>query len=267
MLIKDRDASEGNIKQLQNQLSLNLSPRKKFLIERELKNLKPGEDGGKNASHFINFYCADSRNWAIIHDLKLEHNGFAAQIDHLLINQFLDIYLFESKNYTYSLKITADGDFMVFDGRQYQSVESPLEENEKRIQVLRNVLIENNIIPRRMGIPFKPLIKPFVLVSQTSNVLRPPVSIYDTSSVISADFLIRTLLKQVERIKRLYIRLKRLPKAIKSDTLSDVAGKLASMNKPNMVDYQRIFDPDEIGETPGICIPEKDDAGFCDYAI
>ena len=65
MLIKDRDAKQEAVEQLRDLLALNLSPRKKFLIERELKNLSPGEDGGKNASHFINFYCADSRNWAI----------------------------------------------------------------------------------------------------------------------------------------------------------------------------------------------------------
>ncbi len=267
MLIKDRDTSEGVIEQLRDLLSLNLSSRKKFLIERELKNLSPGEDGGKNASHFINFYCADSRNWAIIHDLKIENNGFATHIDHLLINQFLDIYLFESKNYTYSLKITADGEFLVFDGLQYQSVESPLEENEKRIQVLRKVLIENKIIPKRMGIPFRPLIKSYVLVSPKSNVLRPPVSIYDTSSVITAAFLIKKLLKQVERIKRIYLKLKRLPKAIKSDTLADVAGKLASMNKPNLIDYQRLFCPDDIGETPIMRRSDKDAAIYRDYAI
>ena len=267
MLIKDRDAKEGAIEQLRALLSLNLSPRKKFLIERELKNLNPGEDGGKNASHFINFYCADSSNWAIIHDLRIENNGFATHIDHLLINQFLDIYLFESKNYTYSLKITADGEFLVFDGLQYQSVESPLEENEKRIQVLKKVLIENKIIPKRMGIPFRPLIRPFVLVSPKSNVLRPPVSIYDTSSIITADFLIKKLLKQVERIKRIYLKLKRLPKAIKSDTLVDVAGKLASMNKPNLIDYQRLFCPDDIEETPNMRSSDKDAAIYCDYTI
>jgi hypothetical protein len=114
MLIKDRDPRNEGIEQLRNLLSLNLNSRKRFLIERELKTLNPGVDGGKSASHFINFYCADSPNWAVIHDLKLEHNGLATHIDHLLINQFLDIYLFESKNYTYSLKITAGGEFLVF---------------------------------------------------------------------------------------------------------------------------------------------------------
>ena len=267
MLIKDRDAKKGDVEQLRNLLSLNLNPRKRFLIERELKNLSPGEDGGKNAAHFINFYCADSRNWAVIHDLKIDHNGFATHIDHLLINQFLDIYLFESKNYTYSLKIKDDGEFLVFDGRQYQSVESPLDENEKRIQVLSKVLIENKLIPKRMGIPFRPQIKPFVLVSPRSNVLRPPATIYDTSSVIRADFLIKKFLEQVERIKRLYLKLKRLPKAIKSDTLADVAGKLASMNKPNRIDYQRLFCPDDCEETSDIRGSQKDPALYCDYAI
>ncbi len=267
MLIKDRDSKEGAIEQLRGLQSLNLSPKKKFLIERELKNLSPGSDGGKNASHLINFYCADSRNWAVIHDLKIENNGLATQIDHLLINQFLDIYLFESKNYPYSLKITADGEFLVFDGRQYQSVESPLEENAKRIQVLRKVLIENKIIPKRMGISRRPLIKPYVLVSPNSNVLRPPVSIYDASSVITVDFLITKFLQQVERIKRIYLRLKRLPKAIKPDTLANLAGKLASMNKPNPIDYQRLFGPDEVEETPNMRSSEKDAAICCDYAI
>ena len=267
MLIKDRDSQQGAIEQLKGLLSLNLSPQKKFLIERELKILNPSEDGGKNASHFINFYCADSLNWAVIHDLKIENNGLATQIDHLLINQFLDIYLLESKNYPYSLKITANGEFLVFDGCRYQSVESPLEENEKRIRVLRKVLIDNKIIPHRMGISRSPLIKPYVLVSPKSNVLRPPVSIYDTSSVISVDYLITKFLQQVERIKRIYLRLKRLPKAIKSDTLAEFAGKLASMNKPNQIDYQRLFGPDDVEQPPNMPSRDKDAAIYCDYAI
>ena len=267
MLIKDRDVKEGAINQLRELQYLNLSPRKKFLIERELKNLSPGEDGGKNASHFINFYCAESRNWAVIHDLRVEYDGLTTQIDHLLINQYYDIFLFDSKNYTYSLKITADGGFLVFDGRQYQSVDSPLEENENRIQVLRNVLIENRIVPKRMGITCKPRIESFVLVSPRSNILRPPVSIYDTSSVITADFLIQKLLQQLRRIKRICQKIKRLPRAIKPDTLSEFAGKLASMNQSTPVNYEKIFCPDHCGSAPGMPEPKKDPAISCDYAI
>jgi hypothetical protein len=267
MLIKDRDAKEGVINQLNDLLHLSLSPRKKFLIERELNNLNPGVDGGKNASHFLNFYCAESPNWAVIHDLKIDYEGYTTRIDHLLINQYIDIYLFDSKNYTYNVKIKADGGFLVFDGRQYQSVESPLEENEKRIRALRNVLIDNKIVPKRMGFTYKPRIESFVLASPGSNILRPPVSIYDTSSVITVDFLIKKLLQQLKRIKRIYQKLRRLPNAIKTDTLAELAGKLASMNQSDPVNYQQLFGVDDIGDTPNMPGPKKDSTSYCDYAI
>ncbi len=268
MLIKDRDSHEGAVEQLRGLLSLNLSPRKKFLIERELKSLCPGEDGGKNASHLINFYCTDSPDWAVIHDLKIENNGFSTHIDHILIDRFLDIYVFESKNYTYSLKITADGEFLIFDGRHYQPVESPLEENETRIKVLKKVLRENKIFPRRMGIPRRPKIKSFVLLSHRSNVLRPPASICDTSSIVTADYLTEKMLRQAERIKRIYVSLKSLPKAFKPDTLKRVASKLASVNQPGSVDYHQVFAPQDACEdiTSGGCTP-PDAAAYCDYAI
>ncbi|UCD81837.1 MAG: hypothetical protein JSW26_10550, partial [Desulfobacterales bacterium] len=140
-------------------------------------------------------------------------------------------------------------EFLVFDGYKYQSVESPIEENQKRIQTLRKALAENKIIPRRMGISFRPKIQSYVLVSPGANVLRPPPSTYDTSSIVTADYLTQTLLKQVERIKRFYQKLKRLPKAFDTDTLEKAAGKLASLNAPNPIDYRRLFCPEENWET------------------
>jgi hypothetical protein len=63
------------------------------------------------------------------------------------------------------------------------------------------------------------------------------------------------------------LKLKRLPQAIQSDTLAEVAGKLASMNQPSLIDYQRLFGPDEIGEVPIISGPHRDAAIHCDFAI
>jgi hypothetical protein len=267
MLIKDRDGREGAVEQLRDLLSLNLSPRIKFLIERELKNISPGDDGGKNAAHFINFYCAGSRNWAIIHDLKIENNGSSTQIDHILINQFFDIYLIESKNYTYSLKITADGEFLVFDGRKYQPVDSPIKENQKRIQALRKALTDNKIIPKRMGIPVRPNLKSYVLVSPGSNVLRPPQSVYDTSSIVTSDYLTQTLLKQVERIKRFYQKVRRLPKAVNSETLEKTAAKLASLNAPISIDYRRLFRLEDNCQTPTLNRADGDNPVCSDFVI
>jgi hypothetical protein len=267
MLIKDRDSRDEAIEQLRGLLSLNMSSQKKFLIERELRNIRPGDEGGKNAAHFINFYCADSPNWAIIHDLKIENNGSSAQIDHILINQFFDIFLIESKNYTYSLKITADGDFLVFDGCKYQTIDSPIEENRQRIQALKNALIEYKILPKRLGIAVRPRIVPFVLVSPAVNVLRPPKSVYDTSSIITADNFTQLLLKKVERIKRFYQKMKRLPKAFNTVALEKAAKKLASLNAPGMIDYERLFCPEETREMPAVSCCDEKPPVYGDFAI
>jgi hypothetical protein len=45
----------------------------------------------------------------VIHDLRIEHRGRVAQIDHLLINRVLDIFVLESKNYYYGVKISEEG--------------------------------------------------------------------------------------------------------------------------------------------------------------
>jgi hypothetical protein len=240
MLIKDRTPVDGAVETLKDLISTNLSTQKKFRVERELKQLNLRENGGQNPTNFINFYCADSRKWAIIHDLRIQINGVAAHIDHILINRFFDVYLLESSNYSYSLKITADGEFLVFDGRQYQSVDSPLEENKKRIQVVEEILHENKkIIPKRLGLPIRPKIESYVLVSSASKVVRPPKWIYDTTAVISADYLTKTLLKEFSKAKRFLERIMRLPKAFNADTVAKAAGEIAALHQPNPIDYRR----------------------------
>ncbi len=267
MIIKDRDPAEKAVAQLKDLLSLDLSSTKRFLIERELKRLMPNGNGGKTASHFINFYCGDCPDWAIIHDLKIESNGFATHIDHILINKFLDIHLFESRSYNDNIKITADGEFLVFDGHHYQSVNSPLDENQKRTEVLVDLLTENKILPRRLGIPLKPKISAYVLVSPGANIIRPPETVYDTSSVITADYLTKTLLRQLKRLKRAFERMKRLPKAFKTDTLAKVAAKLAAMNKPSLIDYRRIFCLEDIDIVHASGASSQETDATCDYAI
>lgn len=267
MLIKDRDPCENAIAQLTDLLSLDIGAAKKFLIERELKRLNPQGNGSHSPSHFINFYCEECPDWAIIHDLKIESNGFAAHIDHLLINKYLDIHLFESRNYNDNIKITADGEFLVYDGRRYQPVNSPIVENEKRTDVLADLLVENKILPGKLGIAPKPRISSYVLVHPAINVLRPPEAVYDTSSVVSADYLTKTLLKQLRRIKKTFERIKRLPRAFKAQTLAKAASRLAALNKPNLVDYRRIFCLEDISIARGTGTTASNAGATCDYTI
>jgi len=149
MLIKKRDSKQAEIKELTTLLSEPLPENKKFLIERELRCIQSGDQGEKDAAYFIDFHFASSKNWAVIHDLRLEHQGRVAQIDHLLINRFFNIYVLESKNYAYGVKVTDTGEFLVYYKTRYFSIESPIEQNKRHLIILEQSFKQYDVMPKR----------------------------------------------------------------------------------------------------------------------
>ena len=210
MLIKEKELIEEEIYQLNDLLKLELNLYQKFLIERELQILQSGLNGELNSTHFLNFYYQDNPDWAVIHDLSVENNGDAARIDHILINRRFNFYVIESKNFSYGLKITPDGEFLVHDGHRYQNVDSPIEENQKQKDVLSKVLIGNKILPRRIAMASKPKIESYVLVSPMSEVVRPPKKIFDSSMVVKADLFVKAMLRKTKKSKRIINKFKYL---------------------------------------------------------
>ena len=101
MIIKKMDSKREELDEITSLLKGRLSPYQRFLLEREARSIKNGAQGEEDSAYYIDFYFGNSRNWTVIHDLRLEHQGQSAQIDHILINRFFDFYILESKNYTY----------------------------------------------------------------------------------------------------------------------------------------------------------------------
>jgi hypothetical protein len=133
MIIKRMDSKREEIRELKILLKGKLSSYQRFLIERELKAIRGGVSGERDSAYYIDFYFGDSRNWAVIDDLRLEHKGKVAQIDHLLINRFFDIYVLESKNYSYKLEITPEGEFQAYYSKEYIGIPSPIEQNKRHL--------------------------------------------------------------------------------------------------------------------------------------
>jgi hypothetical protein len=75
MIIKKMDSRREEIAELKVLLKGRLIPYQRFLIERELKAIRSGVSGEKDSAYHIDFYFGDSRNWAVIHDLRLDHKG------------------------------------------------------------------------------------------------------------------------------------------------------------------------------------------------
>jgi hypothetical protein len=198
MLIKARDNHDVDVETLRVLLDRQLPAKQRFLIEREIKCIGSGARGEESSAYYIDFRYKDSENWAVIHDLRLEHRGFVAQIDHLLINRFLDIYVLESKNYYYGIKITPEGEFLVWNGKTFIAIESPIEQNKRHIDLLDKLLQQTGIVPTRLGIPISPSFLNYVMVAPNSRVDRPAKAKFDTDMVIKADALMAAINKRID---------------------------------------------------------------------
>ncbi len=235
------DSKQEEIWELEILLKGKLLPYQRFLIERELKTMKSGVSGEKDSAYYIDFYFGDSRNRAVTHDLRLEHKGQVAQIDHLLINRFFDIYVLESKNYSYKLKISPEGEFQAYYAKEYIGIPSPIEQNKRHIHLLGRFLKYHNILPKRIGISIKPRFKNLILVSPKSIITRPPGNKFDTSSVIKADVLRTKIDREVDKGKNPLTNLATISKICSSSTLEKTATKLAMFHKPLRADFRAKF--------------------------
>lgn len=232
MLLKTKDDHKNAVDYLSDLLERDIPDDKKRLIERELKNLYSGNKGEKTSAYYLDFDYSASKNWVIIHDIRLEHNGDVAQIDHLMIGRMLDIYVIESKNFTYGVSISDEGDFSYFYNNRPFSIPSPILQNERHIRLLDRFLSDNNLLPKRLGVTIKPNYQNIVLISPQSRLTKPKSGLYDCTAVMKAD-------KFVERFKKDSDdeSLTSLAKVISSNSLKEFAEKIILHHKPFTIDY------------------------------
>jgi len=239
MLIKQKDNSREQIDYLKDLLERDLPEKTKGMIERELKSLCSGNKGEESSAYYLDFSFKPSKNWALIHDLRLEHEGFVAQIDHLLIGRMLDLYVIESKNYNQGVAISDEGDFSYFYGKRPIPIESPIAQNERHIRLLDRYLTENNLLPRRLGVTLRPSYKNIVLISPASRLTKPARGLYDCSSVMKSDKFIERFDNDLNNDSpAAFIS---LAKVISEHSLRTFAEALVLAHKPVTINYLKKF--------------------------
>lgn len=236
MILKAKDSREADIQELKRLLSLKISAKQHSAIENELKFLLSGERNESNSAYYLDFRYKDSKNWMVIHDLRLEHRGRVAQIDHMLINRFLHIYVLESKNYYYGVKITEEGEFQRHDGKHHQAIESPYEQNRRHIQVVSDIIDDRKLAPVRLGIAIPVHYKNIILVSPTSNLIKPKKAPFDLSLVVKADAFISYIDKEIDNMSVVTALT-----LIGTDTLMQFGQKIARLHKPSSINYAAKF--------------------------
>lgn len=239
MILKQRDSRDKDIEELQRLLTLSLSAKQRCFVERELKHVRSGEHGEQNSAYYIDFRHTTTKNTVVIHDLRIQHRGAVAQIDHLLIDRLLNIYVLESKNYYYGIKITDNGEFMIWTGKTFQGIESPIEQNKRHIELLKKAIEDRSLAPKRLGVPLSPSFKSYVLVSPTARIDRPAAARFNTDMVIKADTLMDAIDREVDQMTPL--DMVSVAKLVSRETLEEFGQKIVRLHRPGQIDYAAKF--------------------------
>jgi hypothetical protein len=211
----------------------------KAQIEQELWRVRAGNKGEKESAYFIDFDSGASKTRIVLHDLRFEINGRVAQIDHLMINRLLDVYVFETKHFNSGIKITEDGEFMRWNDYKetFEGMASPLAQNERHIQVLKEVFAQIDM-PTRLGLRLPPSFQTLILVSPNARIDRPKK--FDTSRVVKADVLGNTLKKDNEEAS-VFNAIGSVAKIVSLETLQDIGRQLLLRQSPIKINYAAKF--------------------------
>lgn len=233
MLIKSADS-----KALESLLTHpEATKEKQKLIEQQIRNIRAGVKGEYEASYEIDFHMEDSKNWAIIHDLRITVGGNVAQLDHVIINRLLDIYVCESKHFSEGVAINESGEFTAFYKSKPYGVPSPISQNERHTLVIRDFFkTYSRLLPTRLGFAIQPNPTGIVLVSKNARISRPKTKVRGIDSVIKTDNVREWIEKDFDKSSTLSI-----VKVISSETLREFATAFAAKHTPIEFDWHAKF--------------------------
>ena len=239
MLIKkadDRSADVDTLRGLAARPDASQETRRR--IEQEIRNIQSGMRGEAEAAYEMEFHYGASKNWMIVHDLRLECGGRTAQIDHLLVNRFLEIYVCESKRFSEGVAVNEQGEFAAFYGGKPHGVPSPLEQNRRHMAVLEAVFKTGQVAPpKRLGFTITPSLHGLVLVSKTARISRPKTKIEGIETIIKNDQLKAKIDRDIDKDNNIL----GAAKIIGQDTLEDFARRLAEAHRPIKFDWAAKF--------------------------
>ncbi|WP_193222254.1 nuclease-related domain-containing protein [Alkalilimnicola sp. S0819] len=241
MILKEKNHMPVALNQLQDLLdSPGLADGTRKAIQREMYAIRRGAKGERQCAFYLDGAIKDHPNRVLIHDLRIEHEGQVAQIDHLLINRFMEFWILESKSYLNGFRISPRGEFEYWSQNRYHAMPSPIEQAKRQARILEKLILDEGLAPRRLGVVMKPTIKTAVLVDPKTRVIRPDPQLFDTDLVIKADAFLSEYEKQNEQASTVEI-LGSLPRWVKKDTIVDIGRKLLAFHVPLEIDYRAKF--------------------------
>lgn len=137
MQIKAAGDRQSDILALERQLERpELAAATRRRIDEQIRNIRAGEKGERDAAYEIELWFGRSPNWATIHDLRIEVGELAAQIDHLIINRLAEIWVCESKSFAEGVSVNEHGEWTGWWNGRPDGMPSPIEQNRRHVELL-----------------------------------------------------------------------------------------------------------------------------------
>lgn len=211
-------------------------------IETEIRKVRAGAAGERDAAYEIEFHFGAESSRVTIHDLRLEVDGRVAQIDHLIIDRVLTIWVCESKHFSEGVAVDDFGEWTGFYQRRAYGTGSPIEQNRKHIAVLNDVFAKRLVEPvKRLGFTVHPEMRSLILVSKDARITRPKTKagrarVEGLDTVIKVDQLMQVINAASEARG-----LKVTPRIVGTDTIERLARQLTALHRPASVDWAARF--------------------------
>lgn len=237
MLIKAADDKQPLIAAMERLLGLpGIEPTMRARIDHEIRAVQAGSRAARDAAAEIELHFGHSRDYTTIHDLRIDSDGLVAQIDHLVINRLLQVWVCASKTYHGDVWIDDHGAWTTRVNGRRVGLPSPIEQNRRHVQVLRR-LFEVDLCPppRRLGARLTPVLRPLVVISSLGRLTRPAGRVDGLETVIKADKLRRAIEAQLDD------RLRGVLRVISQAELERFASDLAALHRPPPTDLEARF--------------------------
>jgi hypothetical protein len=207
-------------------------------IEQTIRRMKAGFEGERAAAYEIELYFGRSRNFMTIHDLRIEVGGYAAQIDHLILNRLGEIWMCESKHFVEGVSVNEHGEWARYWHGRPEGIPSPIEQNRRHMHLLNRLFDDGAIeFPKRLGlVAMRPDLRSLVLVSNNARISRPRHRVDGLDQVIKVE--------RLEAIVRGAIddtTLVRMTRLMGSDGLESFARRLTALHRPISFDWAHRF--------------------------
>jgi predicted RNA-binding Zn-ribbon protein involved in translation (DUF1610 family) len=112
-----------------------LPPQQQRFILSQLAGVRAEKD----MAYYLCVAMREKPEFAVFNNLKVDHDGLTAQIDHLVLTRWT-AYFIESKSVSQSIYVNEHGEWGRVWGRRFASMESPVEQSHRHQQVLYDFL-------------------------------------------------------------------------------------------------------------------------------